>query len=285
MKNKSEFNLILGTNSPDLINGTSGQDKIFGRNGDDDIRPGEGNDIVHGGRGNDLIFGGGSTDAEDNDTLYGEQGDDRIFGQSGDDQIFGGIGNDSMGGDLGNDLLEGDSGNDTLDGGSGNDYLKGGPGDDLLLGNGGVQGVPSITYPSNDTLVGGAGNDTLDGVFDIVTGSSSGIDEIDILTGGGEKDTFILGKNQVYYDDGDLLSPGVKDYALIKDFQKHQDTIQLFGNSNDYVLGASPFHASDTGIFLDTNRNNIFDPNDELIGVVSDVKNLHLSGTYFNYVI
>ncbi|WP_254035268.1 hypothetical protein [Planktothrix agardhii] len=58
----------------------------------------------------------------------------------------------------------------------------------------------------------------------------------------------------------------------------------MFGDSKDYVLGASPFHASDTGIFRDTNRNNIFDAQDELIGVVSDVKNLRLSGTYFNYV-
>ncbi|WRH67628.1 MAG: hypothetical protein RSE13_04525 [Planktothrix sp. GU0601_MAG3] len=83
----------------------------------------------------------------------------------------------------------------------------------------------------------------------------------------------------MYYDDGDLLSPVVKDYALIKDFHKHQDTIQLFGNSNDYVLGVSPFHASDTDIFRHTK-----DAQDELIGVVSGVKNLRLSGSYFNYV-
>lgn len=40
MKNQSEFNLILGTDSSELIYGTSGQDKVFGRDGDDDIRPG-----------------------------------------------------------------------------------------------------------------------------------------------------------------------------------------------------------------------------------------------------
>ncbi len=132
--------------------------------------------------------------------------------------------------------------------------MLGGRGDDLLLGNGGVQGAPSIDFPSNDTLIGGAGNDTLDGVLDTVTGLSSGKDEVDILIGGGGNNTFVLGSNKIYYNDGDLFSSGLRDYALIQDFQKNQDIIQLAGKPNDYVLGASPVHncrGSGTGIFLD----------------------------------
>lgn len=269
----------IGANDgDDVVFAGEGNDRILAGRGNDDIRSGEGNDLVFGRGGDDLIFGGGSTDAEDDDTLYGNQGDDRIAGQNGNDKIFGGIGEDDLGGDAGDDYLNGNSGNDYLNGGSGNDYLIGGPGDDLLLGNGGVQGVPSIAFPSNDTLIGGAGNDTLDGVLDTITGNSSGKDEIDILTGGGKKDTFVLGSNKVYYDDEDPNTEGLNDYALITDFHKNTDIIQLKGTSDDYMLdptfGIDDRHG--TAIFLKDDVN-------ELIGLAEGVFDLDLNSDDFSY--
>jgi len=160
-------------------------------------------------------------------------------------------GNDSLDGGANNDVLDGGADNDTLYGGVGYDYLVGGLGNDYLVGG-----------TLDDALFGGTGNDILLGESgnDILTGFGFGQNEFDTLTGGSEKDTFVLGdimSNSVYY-----LGNG---YATITDFSLDQtDTIQIKGLIQDgYSLELDNWggsNAQDTGIFY----------KGDLIGVVQD---------------
>lgn len=183
--------------------------------------------------------------------------------------------NDILQGGNGDNLIQGKNGNDVLLGTLGNDSLYGGNGDDFLSGGQG-----------NDQLFGDSGNDTLYGTSISVNDSGTqgaGKGEIDTLTGGKGKDTFVLGgkiisirddidysplfQNEfVFYDDGNTSTPGTQDYALIKDFENNQDIIELLGSSSDYSLGASPQGLpSGTGIFLNDGAT------PELIGIVENI--------------
>jgi Ca2+-binding RTX toxin-like protein len=185
------------------------------------------------------------------DSIYGKAGNDILSGLGGNDYLYGGANNDVLDGGANNDVLDGGAGNDTLYGRSGFDYLVGGPGNDRLIGG-----------TLEDNLVGGTGNDILFGGSDkdILTGYGFGQNEFDTLTGGTEKDTFVLGdimSNSVYY-----LGKG---NATITDFSLDQtDTIQIKGLFQDgYSLGLGNWggsNAQDTGIFY----------KDDLIGVVQD---------------
>lgn len=158
-------------------------------------------------------------------------------------------GNDYLDGGADNDVLDGGAGNDTLYGGAGFDYLVGGPGNDRLIG--GTLDDALLGRTGNDILYGGSGNDRL-------TGFGFGPNEFDILTGGIEKDTFVLGDiNSVYHL--------VQGYATITDFSLAQtDKIQIKGLIKDgYSLGLGNWgggKAQDTGIFY----------KGDLIGVVQD---------------
>ena len=70
----------------------------------------------------------------------------------------------------------------------------------------------------NDKLNGGSGNDTL------VGGAGH-----DTLTGGSGRDTFVI-------DDSQIMTPGV---AKIKDFQRGQDRLRVYGGRNDYLISFS----------------------------------------------
>jgi Ca2+-binding RTX toxin-like protein len=133
--------------------------------------------------------------------VLGTQGSDTILGSTGGNYLYGYGGNDKLVGREGNDRIDGGAGDDRIAGGSGNDTLLGGDGDDLLVG------------------AGTNGNGT----------RSEGINEIDILTGGGGADTFRLGnaKGSFYFGDGD------NGYAQIQDFSA-SDRIQL-GADRAYV--------------------------------------------------
>lgn len=203
------------------------------------------------------------------DQIYALSGDDIANGAGGDDFISGGSGNDSLSGDSGNDTIEGNLGNDVLNGGLGNDYLNGGR--------------------DNDSLNGGSGNDILVGttreiiatVGDTVVNPPPGVGEIDILTGGTGRDTFVLGDaNDIYYDDGINNSLpffpnayGESDYALITDFTDGLDTIQLKGGVNYRLESFSVGSVSGIGIFVVNNRRSglFFRYADELIGIVQGV--------------
>jgi len=204
----------------------------------------------------------------DDDIVYGGLGNDSIFGYSGKDSLFGGLGDDTIYGGKDNDTLFGDQGDDFLSGDNGNDYLNGGLDNDTLIG-----------VNQNDDLLRGFG-------------------QIDTLIGGGGADLFILGttKTGTFYDDGNASTNGIRDYALIVDFGNisGQDTIQLSGTKNQYILGNSPNGLPvGTGIYLDTNRNQQFDPTDELIAIVQQggvgptlgtPVSLNLDASYFKYV-
>jgi regulation of enolase protein 1 (concanavalin A-like superfamily) len=117
--------------------------------------------------------------------------------------------------------------------------------------------------PGNDILKGTEGPDILIGVN--AQHSSPGRGEIDVLVGKGGNDLFVLGGGgRVYYDDGNSSSPGHGDYALIWDFTKGQDKVQLSGTIADYIFsnvggslptGAGIYHVNSSG------------PN-ELIGII-----------------
>ncbi|EAW34922.1 polysaccharide deacetylase family protein [Lyngbya sp. PCC 8106] len=264
-------NVINGTGGNDDIKGTVNNDEINGLGGDDKIEGKEGNDILNGGEGKDELKGD-----DGNDTLNGDAGDDKLDGQDGNDTLNGGEGQDELkggkqddllNGDAGDDKLDGQDGNDTLNGGEGQDELKGNKGDDLLNGDAG-----------NDSLYGGEDNDILIGVDPNST--QAGLGEIDVLVGEKNKDRFVLGdSNQTYYNDdtyywfSSRLNQGLNDYALIADFKRGDDIIQLHGKASDYRLETKYSLNRETGIaiFLNTPGK------DELIAIVQGEKTLNLT--------
>jgi Ca2+-binding RTX toxin-like protein len=192
----------------------------------------------------------------------GEAGDDTLLGEAGNDTLDGGDGNDSVNGGTQSDRLFGSSGNDLLFGEAGTDTLNGGLG--------------------NDSLEAGDGNDQLLGVNN--SGATPGIGELDTLNGGNGRDTFWLAdENSIYYDDGDALTTGESDYALISDFNQSEDLIQLQGTADLYSLD---FFTSTEGSL---NAALIYDPGTiargEVIGIIENVTaDLSVSDPAFTFV-
>ncbi|MEG3916398.1 Calx-beta domain-containing protein [Microcoleus sp. w2-18bC1] len=244
---------LTGGNNNDTLTGGQGNDTLIGNEGDDYLDGGKGNDYLDAGKGNDYLDAG-----KGNDYLDAGEGNDILFGGKGKDILIGGQGNDN---------LDGGKNNDSLDGGEGNDNLSGGKGEDTLIGGKG-----------NDTLIGGKGKDILTGVEP--NSVNAGFSEIDILTGGRERDKFILGDTtQFYYNDGNDADLGLSDYALITDFKEGKDSIQLHGTKSNYILGASPVGLpTGIGIFYQTTDQN------ELIGIVQGVSGLSLDSDAFTFV-
>ena len=112
-----------------------------------------------------------------NDILAGDGEDNLLDGGDGDDVLYGGPagGDDEMYGGNGDDRIFGGKGNDIMTGGEGNDVLKGGPGEDTLIADG---------------------------------------DDMDVLYGGTEKDTF-------------QFFPSDVGGGSIKDFSDGEDVIDL----------------------------------------------------------
>ena len=108
-----------------------------------------------------------------------------------------------------------------------------------------------------------------------------GLGATDIFSGGSEGDVFVLGdRNKPYYDDGDASTSGDADVALIVDFNPNEDTIQLHGSPEDYVLvDFAELGEGETGtaIFLKG------ETNDELIGSINNVGGLDLNAGYFQF--
>lgn len=92
-KDKSTYNMILGSPEDDILTGTNVADLIFAEEGDDIVMGAKGNDCIFGGDGDDIIYGN-----EGNDNLSGGDGNDVIKGQSGDDEINGRTGVDIIDG-------------------------------------------------------------------------------------------------------------------------------------------------------------------------------------------
>ena len=323
---------IYGGKGKDRIFGRRGKDRLFGGDGDDEIDGGDGDDEIYGewgrdwlrgGIGRDLIFGGDGDDTisggADEDTLFGNEGDDFIQGDEDGDSIFGGDGNDTLEGNAGDDTLLGENGQDSLLGNGGNDTLNGGSGADVLSGGTGADNLngydgqdllegdddDDTLFGGNDqdTLFGGAGNDDLYGeagddrligVADPANGTNlPGANTIDFYIGGDGSDVFVLGDaNTLFYDDGDANTAGITDYAVIKDFNRFEDSIELTGSSTDYVVAALPTELSTTfsnpktaGIYHDTNNSGSWDSTDELVAVVEHLApdTLVLEAAYFQF--
>ena len=284
---------LSGGEGNDVLDGKAGEDTLAGEAGADYLYGGDGNDQLAGGEGADNLFGGEGDDTlsggVDNDVLDGKSGSDNLLGGTGEDSLYGGEGNDVLSGEAGNDTLFGGNGDDSLSGDDGSDFLTGKAGDDTLLGGDGNDYIAG--EEGNDVLFGGSGNDELYGGNDSDTltgtgGSGNGVGTIDRLTGGGGSDLFVLGESgMAFYDDGNQSSSGAEDFAILTDFDKSVDRIQLAGSANQYILGASPINgASDTAIYLDSNGNGSLTSVDELIGVVESSSNISLSDSYFIYV-
>ena len=247
--------------------------------------------VVFGTIGNDSLIG-----TEQNDSIFGLASNDNLSGLGGDDALFGGTGDDTLDGGFGSDRLYGGDGNDSLGdfsggddilfGGAGNDRLSDSSGSNRLYGDDGNDSLQS--FGGYDTLVGGAGNDRLDATF----GNTRGREEIDVLTGEAGKDTFILNDVRVRGFAGpSYIGAGNNDYALITDFNKGEDVIELieftfggpFTSSQpvEYSLGASPSGLPQgTGIYV-----NNLGTGPDLIAVLQGVSpdSVSLNEPYFQF--
>ena len=269
------LDVIEGGSGNDTINGGSGKDRLEGGSGNDTINGGNGKDIIEGGSGNDTINGGSNQDL-----IFGDTGDDNISGGGGNDTINGASGNDELFGNNGNDLIFGDTGDDFIDGGNNNDEINGSFGDDNIIGGRGADQL--IGGVGNDTLDGGGGNDLLIGI-DISNPLVAGISEIDVLTGGSGRDIFVLAEaGSLFYDDGDSLSAGEEDLAIITDFNPNQDFIQLLGSEQSYTLD---FFNTVAGSIDATLSFNVPGETSEQIALLQDVSSdLSLSDSAFIFV-
>ena len=132
-------------------------------------------------------------------------------------------------------------------------------GNDLLVGG-----------DDNDNLYGGLGDDTLNGA----NTHEAGFHEKDHLFGGTGKDTFVLGDETFAY----YLGDGHGGYAVIKDFNLHEDTIELNDDAH-YWLGSN--HGNS---YLYANNEN--NSNWDKVAIIEDVhlNNHDLNGEGFEYV-
>jgi hypothetical protein len=133
----------------------------------------------------------------------------------------------------------------------------------------------------SDVLSGTVSADRISGVADV--GTKIGKGTIDVLTGNGGADLFVLGDSRGrFYDDGKAASAGASDYARITDVALG-DKLQLKGGASDYLQAWSSLGGySGTGIYYDSNRNQVLDSRDELIALVEN--HGALDSTYFMFV-
>jgi hypothetical protein len=146
---------------------------------------------------------------------------------------------------------------------------------DVTGSNSGAPGAPSnqVLWGSiaSETLIGGNGNDHLTGVLASgTTGPSLGQGQIDVLIGGLGADVFLLGDSRgVYYDDRNINSLGKSDYAVIQDFTRGVDKLQLL--SGNYFTTVS---GGNTSVYWDAHANGRFETllssNDELIAIINN---------------
>jgi hypothetical protein len=156
--------------------------------------------------------------------------------------------------------IQGSSKNDKLSGTTTDDHLFGRAGNDNLSGRQGWDGL--IGDIGNDRLVGGDGSDMLNGC-----GRKFVAGEVDRLTGGTGVDLFVLGDpRRVYYKDKNRRTAGVRDYALLTDFDPKQDFIILKGKFDDYIFKRNKIFLNDDGV-------KGLSRNDELIAKVKGAVN------------
>lgn len=140
------------------------------------------------------------------------------------------------------------------------DEIHGHGGNDYIVGKGG-----------NDALHGDRGNDTLIGVDP--NRHHPGRAEIDILWGGEGRDKFVLGDRHHAFYVGQRLA----DYAIIKDFSREDDVIQLAGRRGSYQLREDYTLGGRTGTAIMRGCS-------ELVAFVDGATNLSLRSNDFAFV-
>ena len=110
----------------------------------------------------------------------------------------------------------------------------------------------------SDSMIGSDANDLLIG--SIAEANSA---QVDVLTGCGGRDVFVLGnEEQSLY-----ASQGMSDYAHITDFDPTQDQLQLNGDSSYFTAQVEHPDVTGTGVFRSADGSNT---GDELIAVLSN---------------
>ena len=87
--------------------------------------------------------------------------------------------------------------------------------------------------------------------------------QVDVLTGSGGRDVFVLGNEQQSF----YASQGMNDYAHITDFDPTQDQLQLNGDCNYFTAQIEHPDVTGTGVFRSAGCTNT---GDELIAVLSN---------------
>jgi Ca2+-binding RTX toxin-like protein len=211
-------NSILGGAGNDSILGGVDIDNVLGDAGDDIINVYDGANIVNAGADNDSIVGGINADS-----ILGGTGNDTIVGSDGANSFDGGAGNDSITGGTGIDSVLGAAGNDYINVFDGANVVDAGADNDTIIGGANV-----------DSILGGIGNDTISGLAGVDELRGFGVNnsaEVDTLTGGDNRDTFVLASAAQAANGYN----GVAGYALITDYGYNStaglntaDVIQLF---------------------------------------------------------
>lgn len=118
----------------------------------------------------------------------------------------------------------------------------------------------------NDNIVGGSGPDQISGVGDpSVVVNRPGRGQIDVVTGGGNADIFVLADGRgVFYNDGVATSFGTNDYMLIKDFDSNVDKLQVRASAQYLYRNVTINTIRYTEVYL-SNGDKVFSEKDELI--------------------
>ncbi|MGB3614497.1 MAG: hypothetical protein WBA10_11960, partial [Elainellaceae cyanobacterium] len=163
--------------------------------------------------------------------------------------------------------------------------IVGTDGADVLEGNDGNNEMLGLR--KSDRLTGGRGDDRLQGAGDPLNSSSVGKGETDRLTGGAGKDTFVLHTNKGttrLYDDGKAGRNGRTDMAVIEDFNRSQDRIEVSGTRDEYFVSTFTRQgvAKGRAIFHDTDGDGrLSKSRDELIAITNRLDNLVLDDLTF----
>ena len=116
-------------------------------------------------------------------------------------------------------------------------------------------GYTLIGLSNNDNLRGGNGKDILNGTGEDFVGTG----EIDILRGGNDRDVFVLGEGSTPY----YLGGGHSDYAIIEDFTREEDLLQLGSDPDNFEVNGDFTIAGRKGAGI------LFD--DDLVAILVEV--------------
>ena len=225
---------------------------VTGTSGNDTFIANKGNYTIDGGNGNDTIdyslLGQGVTIGAKGIITKGKLGIDtvknieRIIGAIGKTNTIDGNATNGTMASLNIDFAKNSFTVENLPGGAPNQVFDifnfnqaiGTNNNDTMVGNN--SGNCFIGGGGNDIITGGTGNDILNGT----DSNARGVGEVDILTGAGGVNTFILGdKTGAFY-----LGNGDSDYAFITDYDLTSDRIQLGAGKTDQLC----YQLENTGI-------------------------------------